>query len=53
MPAIFIIAFLGFLVLVALLVLVLVVFGGARPSRRSTTDYTPSGGGSDFTSMNP
>ena len=51
MPAIFIIAFVGFIVLVAVIVAVLMRVTGARPARRSTTDYTPSSGGSDATSM--
>ena len=53
MPTIFIVAFIAFLALVALIVLIAVVFFGARPSRRSTTDYSRSNGGSDYTGMNP
>jgi cbb3-type cytochrome oxidase subunit 3 len=53
MPTIFIVAFVAFLLLVLLIVLIAVVFFGARPSRRSTTDHSPSSGGSDYTSLNP
>lgn|GEM_PF-6903345 len=45
MPAIFVLAFVAFLVLVALFVVVMVVVFRARPSRHSDVDFPPSGGG--------
>jgi hypothetical protein len=53
MPTIFIVAFLVFLALVALIVLIAVVLFGAHPSRRRTSDFGSSSGGSDYTSLNP
>jgi hypothetical protein len=51
MPTIFIIALAAFVAFVALIVILAVVFGGFRPSRRSSTDLPSSTGGSDYTSM--
>jgi hypothetical protein len=53
MPTIFIIALIAFVALVVLIVVLAVAFGGFRPSRRSSTDFPSSTGGSDYTGMNP
>ena len=51
MPTIFIAAVAAFIVLVALIVILAVAFGGFRPSRRSSTDFPSSTGGSDYTGL--
>jgi hypothetical protein len=51
MPTIFIVALVAFLVLIVLIVVLAVVFGGFRPSRRSSSEFPRSTGGSDYTSM--
>ncbi len=51
MPTIFIVALAVFVALVVLLVILAVAFGGFRPSRRSSTDFPSSSGGSDYTSL--
>ncbi|HEY4278083.1 MAG TPA: hypothetical protein VGM91_07695, partial [Conexibacter sp.] len=51
MPTIFIVALIAFAALVALIVILAVVFGGFRPSRRSSTDFPSSSGGSDYTGL--
>jgi hypothetical protein len=52
MPTIFIVALAAFIVIVALIVILAVAFGGFRPSRRSSTDFPTSTGGSDYTGFN-
>jgi hypothetical protein len=51
MPSIFIVALIAFVALVVLIVVLAVAFGGFRPSRRSSTDFPSSSGGSDYTGM--
>jgi hypothetical protein len=53
LPTIFIVAFAAFPALVALIVLIAVVLFGALPTRRRTSDFGSSSGGSDYTGMNP
>jgi hypothetical protein len=51
MPTIFIVALVAFIAFIVLIVVLAVAFGGFRPSRRSSTDFPSSSGGSDYTSM--
>jgi len=51
MPTIFIVALIAFVAFVVLIVVLAVAFGGFRPSRRSTTDFPSSSGGSDYTGL--
>jgi len=51
MPTIFIVALIAFIALVVLIVVGAVAFGGFRPSRRSSTDFPSSSGGSDYTGL--
>jgi hypothetical protein len=53
LPTIFLVAFAAFLALAPLVVLIAVLFFGAHPSRGNKSDFGPSGGGSDYTSLNP
>jgi NADH:ubiquinone oxidoreductase subunit 3 (subunit A) len=53
MPTIFIVAFLAFVVLVAIFVAIAVFAFGARPSRRTTSESSPFTSGSDYTNLNP
>jgi hypothetical protein len=53
MPTILIVAFLAFVGLVILLVVLAVTVLGFRPSRDAKVDSRPSGGGSDYTGLNP
>jgi hypothetical protein len=51
MPTIFVVALIAFIAFVVLIVVLAVAFGGFRPSRRSSTDFPSSSGGSDYTGL--
>jgi hypothetical protein len=51
MPTIFIVALIAFVAFIVLIVVLAVAFGGFRPSRRSSTDFPSSSGGSDYTGL--